>query len=78
MASPVSSALFLFFLLLPHLYNSAKPRVPREGTIPHSRKEHHLAMLVEVWIFLNLYLYTVLFLYVRTVSSSSLSGDSIS
>lgn len=28
-------------------------------------------MLAEVWIFLNLYLYTVLFLYVRTLPPPS-------
>ncbi|KAM7331853.1 hypothetical protein ACRRTK_008561 [Alexandromys fortis] len=72
MASPVSSALLLLFPLL--TLQQCQAWVSREGTVSHSRKEHHLAMLVEVWIFLNLYLYTVLFLYVRTISSSSLSG----
>lgn len=30
--------------------------------VPTVGEEHHVAMLVEVWIFLNLYLYTVVFL----------------
>lgn len=77
MASPVSSPLLL--LSSSHtIMASAKPPALIEGALLHSRKERHLAMLGEVWIILNLYLYTVLFLYVHTVSSSSLSGDHIS
>lgn len=68
MASPVSSTLLLLSSpLLPHHHGSAKPPALIEGALLHSRKECHLATLGEVWIILNLYLYTVLFLYVHTV-----------